>query len=282
VDLQVVSASLARASRERMKRFDIRPNRELGQNFLVDDNILGVIGSTASLRTTDTVLEIGGGLGILSEYLANRVQHLHVVETDRRLERVLEDALDDHPNTSLLIADVMDVDLRSLAPAPNKVVANLPYGVAVPAIIKTIDELGSVDLWCVMVQREIADRLTAKPGTKEYGAPSVTVQLGCEVSFVRSVSPHVFHPEPHVASALLVLHRAGDLPDPIVRKVVRAGFAHRRKSLARSLQLAFGRDDLRDPIREAVQDMDHPPDVRAERLSPKDFVLVSGKLSKWL
>lgn len=277
-----MSASLARASLERMKRFGIRPNRELGQNFLVDDNILGVIGTAAGLATTDTVLEIGGGLGILSEYLASRVDHLHVVETDRRLQPVLEDALASHPNTSLVIADVMDVDLQDVRPAPAKVVANLPYGVAVPAIIKTIDELPTVELWCVMVQREIAGRLTAQPGTKDYGAPSVVVQLSCEVSLVRPISHHVFHPEPNVDSALLLLRRSSERSDANVRTIVRAGFAHRRKSLSRSLQLSLGRDDLREVVREAVQDMGHPADVRAERLSPKDFVYVSGKLVKWL
>jgi 16S rRNA (adenine1518-N6/adenine1519-N6)-dimethyltransferase len=227
-------------------------------------------------------LEIGGGLGILSEYLAGQVGHLHVIETDRRLQPVLEDALADHPNTSLLIADVMDVDLRGLRPVPGKVIANLPYGVAVPALIKTIDELPTVGLWCVMVQREIAGRLTAQPGTKDYGAPSVTVQLSCEVSVLRPISHHVFHPEPNVDSALLVLRRSSERHDADVRTLVRAGFAHRRKSLARSLQLSLGRDDLREAVHEAVREIGHPPDVRAERLSPEDFVYVSGKLVKWL
>src|SRR6185503_16437704 len=127
----VVSSSPARASLERLKAFEVRPNRELGQNFLVDDNILDVIGREAELSKDDVVLEIGGGLGILSQYLAERVAHVHVIETDARLEPVLRDALESHANASLTLEDVMAVDLGELDPAPGKVVANLPYGVAV-------------------------------------------------------------------------------------------------------------------------------------------------------
>ena len=180
--------SEARASLERLSRFGIRPNRELGQNFLVDDNLLGVIGRLAELGSDDVVLKIGGGLGILSAYLAPRVAHLHVVETDRRLEPVLAEVLAPHAKTDLAIADVMDVDLGALDPHPTKVVANLPYGVAVPALLKTIEELPEAGLWCVMVQREIADRLAASPGTTAYGIPSVLVQLACDVK-VRGRSP---------------------------------------------------------------------------------------------
>jgi len=178
--------SETRASLDRLARHGIRPNRELGQNFLVDDNILEVIGRTAELDPDDVVVEIGGGLGILSSYLAPRVRHLHVIETDRKLEPVLREALAGRERkTTILIADVMRTRLSGLDPLPAKVVANLPYGVATPALLKTIDELPDTRLWCVMVQREIADRLAAQPGTKAYGIPSVLVQLACEVEIVR-------------------------------------------------------------------------------------------------
>jgi 16S rRNA (adenine1518-N6/adenine1519-N6)-dimethyltransferase len=261
-----------------MQRFGIRPNRELGQNFLVDANILDVIGRSAELAGTDVVLEIGGGLGIVSEYLAARVEHVHVVETDTRLEPLLEEVLERHGNASLAIDDVMDLDLAGLRPAPDKVVANLPYGVAVPAIVKTIEELPGVSLWCVMVQREIADRLGARPGTKAYGVPSVVVQLACSVKLLRAISRTVFHPVPNVDSALVLLHRTGPAPAPAVRALVRAAFAHRRKALARSLELSSGRKEIRAAARAALEEIGHPADERAERLAPSEFVELADRL----
>ena len=270
--------SEARASRERLQRHGISPNRELGQNFLVDDNILGVIGRLAEVQPGDVALEIGGGLGVLSTYLAPRVAHLHVVETDARLVPVLEEALAGAAAT-LHVADVMDLDLSALDPAPDKVIANLPYGVAVPALLRTIAELPQVALWCVMVQREIADRIAAAPGTRVYGVPSVQVQLACEVAAVRPVSRTIFRPAPHVDSAILVLRRRGPSPSPAVRDLVRAAFAHRRKALGGSLALATGNPAVRDRARAALEEMGHPPDERAERLAPEEFADLARRLA---
>src|SRR3954469_10858114 len=141
---------VSQPSIRRMRAFGIRPNRDLGQNFLVDSNILEVIGRLAELGPDDVVLEVGGGLGVLSEYLAERVAHVHVVEIDRGLEIPLQQALEPHPNTTLHFADAVKLDLEALAPAPTKVVANLPYGVAATVIIRTID-LASVVTWVAMV-----------------------------------------------------------------------------------------------------------------------------------
>jgi 16S rRNA (adenine1518-N6/adenine1519-N6)-dimethyltransferase len=272
--------SEARASLERLSRFGIRPNRELGQNFLVDDNLLDVIGRLSELGPDDVVLEIGGGLGILSVYLASRVAHLHVVETDRRLEPVLTEALDPHSSADLHIADVMDLDLAGLDPAPTKVVANLPYGVAVPAILKTIEELPGTGLWCVMVQREVGERLAASPGTKAYGIPSVLVQLACEVKFARPVSRNVFRPAPHVDSALIVLRRTGPAADPAVAAFVHAVFAHRRKALGGSLELSTGARADRDAARAALGELGHPPDARAEQLTPTELAALAARVAE--
>jgi 16S rRNA (adenine1518-N6/adenine1519-N6)-dimethyltransferase len=266
-----------------MQRFGIRPNRELGQNFLVDANILDVIGHSAELTAADVVLEIGGGLGILSEYLAARVGHVHVVEADALLAPLLQEALESHPNARLTIDDVMALDLAGLRPAPDKVVANLPYGVAVPAILKTIEELPAVRLWCVMVQREVADRLGGQPGTKAYGVPSVLVQVACSVERSRPISRNVFHPVPNVDSALVVLRRKADAAPDAVRSLVHGAFAHRRKTLAGSLELAAPSQEgkaRRSAARAALEQMGHPPDERAERLAPQEFVELARHLER--
>jgi 16S rRNA (adenine1518-N6/adenine1519-N6)-dimethyltransferase len=260
------------ASLRRLREFGVRPNRELGQNFLIDDNLLGVIGRAAELDAEDVVLEVGGGLGVLSEYLAARVSHLHVVEVDRSLEPALRDALASFPDSSLHIADAVGLDLARLDPSPSKVVANLPYGVAATVVLKSIEELPGAGLWVAMVQREVAERLAASPGTKSYGATSILAQLACEVRLLRRVPRTVFHPEPNVESALVVLRRTAPAPAPEVKALVRAGFAHRRKTLAGSLALAGGADaHLRDRTRQALQELGHPADARAERLAPEQW-----------
>jgi 16S rRNA (adenine1518-N6/adenine1519-N6)-dimethyltransferase len=239
-----------------------------------------VIGRLAELSEDDVVLEIGGGLGVLSAYLAPRVAHVHVVEADRRLDPVLEEALAPHTNAELVIADVMDLDLAALSPRPTKVVANLPYGVAVPALLKTIEELPEVALWCVMVQREVADRLAAVPATKAYGIPSALVQLACDVKVARAVSRNVFQPAPHVDSALVVLRRTGPAATPAVSALVHAAFAHRRKALGGSLELATGSRGDRDAARAALVELGHPPDERAERLRPDELAALAALLEK--
>ncbi len=259
-------------SLRRLRQFGVRPKRDLGQNFLVDSNILGVIARAAELSDEDVALEIGGGLGVLSEYLAEHAAHVHVVEVDRALVPALEDALHDHPNTTLHIADALELDLRALQPRPTKVVANLPYGIAASAILRTIEELDGVERWVAMVQREVGERFAAAPGTSAYGVPSVLAQLACEVRVHRAISRTVFHPVPNVDSVLVVLRRTGPAAPPELRALVQAAFAHRRKALARSLALTPGfAPDIRDRAREAVQRLGHPADVRAERLSPEDF-----------
>ena len=267
-------------SLRRLREFGVRPNRELGQNFLVDSNILGVIERAAELGPEDVVLEIGGGLGVLSEHLAERSAHVHVVEVDRSLEPALRDALDQFPNTTTLhFADAMRLDLAALDPAPTKVVANLPYGIAASSILRTIEELPAVSLWVAMVQKEVGERLAAAPGSGAYGLPSVLAQLACEVRVLRAVSRTVFHPVPNVDSVLVVLRRTGPAAPPEVRALAAAAFAHRRKALARSLSLAPGAPrDVRERARAALERLGHPADVRAERLAPDEFRALAEEL----
>ena len=275
----MVSDEPRQASLRRLRRYEVRPNRELGQNFLIDDNILGVIGRAAELDPGDVVLEVGGGLGVLSEYLAPRVGHLHVVEVDRSLEAPLGEALAPFANATLHLADAVDLDLAALDPAPGKVVANLPYGVAATMLLKSIAELPHARLWVAMVQREVGERLAATPGSKTYGATSVLAQLACEVRLVRKVPRTVFHPEPNVDSALVVMRRRGRSASRELTALVHAGFAHRRKALAGSLALVPGAPgDIRAAARAALGSMDLPPDARAERLGPSDWSRLADAL----
>lgn len=273
-------AAGGQASLRRLREHGLRPNHELGQNFLVDDNLLGVIERAAELDPSrDVVLEVGGGLGTLSEHLAPRVRRLHVVEVDRRLAAVLEDALSDHANVELHVADALRLDLAALAPAPTKVVANLPYGVAATVLLRTVRELEPVTLWVVMVQGEVAERLAAKPGSRVYGVSSVVAQLSCEVELLRRVAPTVFKPRPRVGSALVRLRRVSAPPAAATVALVRAAFAHRRKALAGSVGLATGGPrELRERLRAELERLGHPPDARAERLSARDFERLSAAL----
>jgi 16S rRNA (adenine1518-N6/adenine1519-N6)-dimethyltransferase len=267
-----VSELPAQPSLRRLKAFGIRPVRDLGQNFLIDSNLLGVIARAAELGPGDVVLEVGGGLGVLSEYLAERAAHVHVVEVDRRLEPALRDALDPHPNATLHLADAVRLDLAALEPAPTKVVANLPYGVAASVILRTIEELPLVTVWVAMVQKEVGERLAAAPGTAAYGAPSVLAQLACEVKVLRPIARTVFHPVPNVDSVLVRLTRRAPAPEPGLRALVQQGFAHRRKALARSVSLAPGAGrDARERVRAALEALGRPADARAETLAPDDW-----------
>jgi 16S rRNA (adenine1518-N6/adenine1519-N6)-dimethyltransferase len=262
-----------------MKAFGIRPKRELGQNFLIDSNILDVIARAAALAVDDVVLEVGGGLGVLSEHLAERVAHVHVVELDRSLEPALRDALDAHPNTTLHFADAVKLDLATLEPPPTKVVANLPYGVAATVILRTITELPQVTTWVAMVQREVGARFAAQPGTSAYGVPSVLAQLACDVRVLRPVSRTVFHPVPNVDSVLVGLTRRGPAPEPELRALVQHAFAHRRKALARSLSLAPDAPaGIRDRARAALEAIGKPADARAEQLAPADWRALYAEL----
>jgi 16S rRNA (adenine1518-N6/adenine1519-N6)-dimethyltransferase len=245
----------------RLKEFGITPNRDLGQNFLIDDNVLEVAGRLMPPRPDDVVLEVGPGLGVLTRWLAERVRLVHAIEIDPRLRPALDVSLGGLDNVRLRFADAMRTDLSALDPPPDALYANLPYSVATPVIITA---LPAVERFCVMVQREIADRLFAEPGTKAYGAVSVLVQLATERIGMRPVSRRVFAPVPRVDSALVAFRRRSgvrfDEDWQLLAQRVHGAFAHRRKTVANSLALAG---------------LDPPPAElagrRAEQLAPEEF-----------
>jgi 16S rRNA (adenine1518-N6/adenine1519-N6)-dimethyltransferase len=247
----------------------------LGQNFLADPNLLDAIVRDACLPPEAVVLEVGAGEGVLTGRLAAAASHVHSVEIDRGLEPALA-AIAVLPNVDLHWGDAMKLDLTALGPAPTAMVANLPYSVATPLILRTIERLPSLRTWTVMVQKEIADRLRAAPGSRTYGSPSVVAQLACAVELVRRVDPAVFRPRPRVDSAILRLRRTGPAADPATHALIRAAFAHRRKSLARSLE--HGRKGSLAPARAALAELGLAEDARAEALSPEQFAALSAKL----
>jgi 16S rRNA (adenine1518-N6/adenine1519-N6)-dimethyltransferase len=256
----------------------VTPNRELGQHFLVDENILGVAGRLAELRSEDVVLEVGAGLGVLTAYLADRVRLVHAVEVDRSLEPHLRERLAGRQNVELVFGDALRLPLDALGPPPDKLVANLPYSIATPLVAESLGGLPSVRLWCVLVQREVGDRLFARARTKSYGAVSVLVRLTAERIGLHPVARTCFAPPPNVDSALVAFRRVRGWGPELagLRKVVQAGFAHRRKTLANSLELA-GRAG-RDEAVAALAELGRAPGVRAEALEPEEFLRLAELL----
>jgi len=253
------------------------PKKGLGQHFLADANILGVIGRLAELGPEDVVLEIGPGLGVLTTFLADRVARVHAVELDRSLEPELAERIGSRSNVELHFGDALSLDLAALAPDATKLVANLPYNVATPILVESLDGLPGLERWCVMLQREVADRLFAKPSTKPYGAVSVLVQLAAERTGFHPVSRTVFRPRPKVDSALVAFRRVV-LPSRYdrIKPVVAAAFAHRRKTLANSLELAGGVP--RERAVAALDGIGRAGNVRAEELTPPEFVELAKAL----
>jgi 16S rRNA (adenine1518-N6/adenine1519-N6)-dimethyltransferase len=251
----------------------LRPvKKEYGQHFLADRNILDVIGRLAELAPDDVVLEIGPGRGVLTRYLAESVGLVHAIEIDRSLEPALSDLA---ANVDLVFGDALRIELPQDA---TKLVANLPYNVATPLVVESLDGLPNVRLWCVMVQREVAERFFAQPGTKEYGAVSVLVQLAAQQSGFHAVSRTVFRPQPNVDSALVAFRRT-ELPENYgrVKELVTAAFAHRRKTLPNSVAQAGLAS--REQGAEALAAIGRPAETRAEALAPEEFVVLMEALA---
>ena len=248
-----------------------RPRKEYGQHFLRDPNILEVIGRLADLGPDDVVLEIGPGQGVLTRYLADRVHRVHAVEIDRALEPALGGLAE---NVDVVFGDALEIELPRDA---TKLVANLPYNVATPLVVESLDGLPNVRLWCVMVQRDVADRFFAQPRTKDYGAVSVLIQLAAERTGFHPVSRTVFRPQPNVDSALVAFRRT-ELPAEYgrVKEVVTAAFAHRRKTLPNSLALTGLAS--REKAAVALAAIGHRAETRAEELAPAEFLALEDAL----
>jgi 16S rRNA (adenine1518-N6/adenine1519-N6)-dimethyltransferase len=256
---------------------DVSPKHALGQHFLVDPNILRVIGRLARLDDADVVLEIGPGLGVLTTFLADRVRHVHAVEVDESLAPTLRAAIGERSNVSLVFGDATKVDAAELLPMTTKLVSNLPYNVAATVVVNSLETMPSIRLWCVMVQKEVGERFFAKPRTKAYGAVSVLVQLAAIRTGTHAVSRNVFRPRPRVDSMLVAFKRAPGLAHyDRVKDVVQAAFAHRRKTLPNSLALSglAGREEATA----ALAALGHGATARAENLTPEEFARLAALL----
>ena len=275
--------TLRQISLRRLKEFDIKPKRDLGQNFLIDDNILSVILGQLECGPQDVVLEVGAGLGVLTQALASVASWVHAFEIDRSLEGPLDVTLSDHANVNLHFQDILKATMEDLDPTPTLCASNLPYSVAGPFLIESLRRLPGVRRYCVMVQKEVADRIAAPPGSKTFGVISVWIQLYAAIRRNRTLARSIFYPQPHVDSSLLVLDRlpAEETPDcdPVaLQAVIQSAFGQRRKTLVNALSAGMGLD--RAGALELVESLGLPPDVRAERLYPQQFVELARRLNR--
>jgi 16S rRNA (adenine1518-N6/adenine1519-N6)-dimethyltransferase len=244
----------------------LKPDTELGQHFLLDENLADLAVRQGRVGPEDVVLEVGAGVGTLTVAIARAARLVHTVEIDARLEPVLRDALAGVENVEVHWGDALAIELEALAPPPTRMVANLPYAIATPIVLESLWRLPTIQVWAVMVQREVADRWTAPVGSPAYGGPTVLLQLATRSFFIRGVSPQVFTPRPHVESAFVGLERIGPGPTEQVRRFVHAAFAQRRKTLVNALGSAGGD---RAAVLATLERRGLSATVRAQQLPPR-------------
>lgn len=278
-------ASPRQTSLARLSEFGVIPKRALGQNFLIDDNILGVILERLQADPTDVVIEVGAGLGVLTRALTEVSAHVHAFEIDRSLEAPLRATLSsvNSERVTLHFDDVLRAPLESLVPAPTLCASNLPYSVAAPFLAEALGRLPGIRRYCVMMQREVAERLASPPGVKAYGGLSVWVQLHARVVEVRPLSRSIFSPQPNVDSSLVTLERRvrDDLvaSDPrTVRRVIDGAFSQRRKRLANALSSALGIS--KPSVEDVLSELGIDQASRAESVEPEAFVLLAAGLAE--
>lgn len=264
--------------------------KKYGQNFLIDTHVLDKIINAAKITEDDFVLEIGPGIGTMTQYLASSAREVFAVEIDRALIPILEDTLSAYENVTILNEDILKVDIRKLAEERNqgrpiKVVANLPYYITTPIIMGLFEEEVPVESITVMVQKEVADRMQTGPGSKDYGALSLAVQYYASPYIVANVPPNCFMPRPKVGSAVIRLSRHEkppvDVRDPrLMFRIIRASFNQRRKTLANGLKNAQDLDFTKEEIERAVSACGFPAGIRGEALTLQNFADLANCLSE--
>ena len=273
-----------------LQRYGFNFQKKYGQNFLIDTHVLDKIIGAAQIGPDDFVLEIGPGIGTMTQYLAEAAREVVAVEIDTKLIPILQDTLKEYDNVTVLNEDILKVDIRKIAEEKNggkpiKVVANLPYYITTPIIMGLFESEVPLDSITVMVQKEVADRMQVGPGTKDYGALSLAVQYYAEPYIVANVPPNCFIPRPAVGAAVIRLTRYQEKPVKVndasfMFKIIRASFNQRRKTLQNGL---YNSNELRIPKEKtvaALEEMGLTPTIRGEKLSLEEFAQLSDILGR--
>ena len=275
---------------EVLQKYEFVFQKKFGQNFLIDTHVLDKIINAADITKDDFVLEIGPGIGTMTQYLSCAAREVYAVEIDKALIPILEDTLQDYDNVTVLNEDILKVDIRKLAEERNhgkpiKVVANLPYYITTPIIMGLFEGHVPIESITVMVQKEVADRMQVGPGTKDYGALSLAVQYYAQPYIVANVPPNCFMPRPKVGSAVIRLTRHTEAPvktvdEKLMFRLIRASFNQRRKTLVNSLKNSSGLSFGKEEIQEAIAACGFSEGVRGEALTLADFAALTNALRK--
>ncbi|MCC3864350.1 16S rRNA (adenine(1518)-N(6)/adenine(1519)-N(6))-dimethyltransferase RsmA [Terrisporobacter petrolearius] len=277
-----------KATKEVVQKHNFKFSKSLGQNFLIDTNVIDRIIEGARVKEGDYVIEVGPGIGTLTKEMGKTAQKVVAIEIDKTLIPILEETLSDFPNIEVINKDILKVDVQELVKeklngGPVKLIANLPYYITTPIVMKFLEEDIPVTDIVVMVQKEVADRMNAKPNTKDYGALSVAVQYYCDTEIVAKAPRHMFMPQPNVDSTVIGLHVRGEQiyhvdNEDVFFKTVKASFGQRRKTLLNSLGgLGFL---TKDQIREALQEANVDEKRRGETLSIEEFAALSNAANR--
>ena len=275
---------------EILQKYQFRFQKKFGQNFLIDTHVLEKIVAAAEVTKEDLVLEIGPGIGTLTQYLCEAAREVVAVEIDRNLIPILEDTLSGYENVTILNGDILKIDLNQLVQdkhggRPIKVVANLPYYITTPIIMGLLEEHVPLVSITVMIQKEVAERMKAGPGSKDYGALSLAVQYYADAYLAANVPPNCFMPRPGVGSAVIRLTRHEVCPvsvedEAFLFRLIRASFAQRRKTLVNGLTNSQELELQKENVVAALEQMGLSPSVRGEMLSLEQFAELAEKLKK--
>ena len=275
-----------------LQKYNFRFQKKFGQNFLIDSHVLDKIIREADIGPEDFVLEIGPGIGTMTQYLCEHAGHVAAVEIDKNLIPILTETLAGYPNAEIIHVDVLKLDIAELARQKNggrsiKVVANLPYYITTPIIMGLFESRAPIRSVTVMVQKEVAERMRAKPGGKEYGALSLAVQYYAQPEIVANVPPNCFMPRPAVASSVIRLARYASPPvdtedERLMFAVIRASFNQRRKTLANGVSHAAGLPFSKEQGQQALKQLGLLADIRGEKLSLMQFAALSNQLKNSL
>ena len=277
-----------KATKEVVQKHNFKFSKSLGQNFLIDTNVIDRILEGARVKEGDYVIEVGPGIGTLTKEMGRSAEKVVAIEIDKTLIPILEETLADFPNIEVINQDILKVDVQELVKAklnggPVKLIANLPYYITTPIVMKFLEEDIPVTDIVVMVQKEVADRMNAKPNTKDYGALSVAVQYYCDTEIVAKAPRHMFMPQPNVDSTVIGLHVREEQiyhvdNEDIFFKTVKASFGQRRKTLLNSLGgLGFL---SKDQIKEALKEANIDEKRRGETLSIEEFASLSNAVNR--